>query len=288
MAKKKKGKKQASFKQEAQRRSTKLKGARKPSPGSASKPNAQLPPGLAEIVARAWEQGQQKRLGNVFQPGTPGVPNPTIQPFMTPDDLMEQLSFDQTRDERFRESDAAVATAKADRDYNLHQLHENFLKSTANTTDEMIGRGLFQSSIKDAALYDLEAQRAIQDRYLNEAFRNQEIAAQSVKDAYLGEGGYNQRFQSALNQRMVQNAQGLNDEREPWKVAPTAGRWVPGPKAPTKSGPQGSPQKPNQQNWKGTGVGMPNRQTTLGVGKQMTVRKHKQKNPRESLSVGRR
>ena len=231
--------------------------------------------------------------GKVYHEGTPGVPNPEIAPFMTSDDMMEDLNFDAQRDEAFRNADAALAAAKTDRDYNLRQVHEQFLKSTSAATDDMIGRGLFQSSVKDAALYDLEAQRALQDTYLNAAFKNQEIAAQSVKDSYLGQGGYQERFDAAMGQKMVQNAQAAGQGMEPWKVAPTAGGFQPvaGPAAPTSKGPAPKPPK-----GVGHAIGQAYRQQhgrfrNSGIGMRqsggMTIRKVPSRNPKDRLAAGR-
>lgn len=169
-----------------------------------------------------------------WQEGTAGVANEAVNPFETADNMMERLGYESGRDLAFADLDAQLGQAKVERDYQLSQNEDAFNKNTAMSTDEMIGRGLFASSVKDAALYDLEATRAVQRSFLNDRFVQQELDAGRKKDLYTGQGGFNERFNNAMNIKKVQNASELNNERGPWSVAPTAGRWVAGP-SPTAS-----------------------------------------------------
>lgn len=170
--------------------------------------------------------------GKSWQPGTPGVPNPTIEPFFTPNDLLAINDFQTNESMQLSDLDASLDNARIERDYNLTQAADQYKQNTAAATDEMIGRGLFSSSVKDAALYDMEATLGLQRTFLNDRFNQLLSDATAKKDLILGAGGARERFWSAMNQQKVENARQASEGMLPWKVEPGQGKWVPTPAAP--------------------------------------------------------
>lgn len=217
----------------AARKNAQGKGLPKPAPAKPAGPTPQQ----IKAYTDAANAGNKK-----YVPGKAGVANPTTTPFENADNLMERLGYESGRDLAFAELDSQLGQSKIERDYQLSQTDDAFNKNSAQNTDEMIGRGLFASSVKDAALYDLEATRAVQRSFLNDRFVQQELDAGRKKDMYTGKGGFNERFNNAMDQKKIQNAKDINDERGPWAIAPTAGRWVAG------TPPAVSAAKPNPSN----------------------------------------
>jgi hypothetical protein len=175
-------------------------------------------------------------------PGSPGVPTPTPSPFWTPDDLLAINEYQTQESSQLAELDAMLANARVNRDYELSQADDRHKHNIQAATEDMIGRGLFASSVKDSALYDLEATLGLQRTFLNDRFNQVANEAASKKDVLLGSGGARQRFWSAMQQKAAQNASELAASQGPWQVEPTPAQTVPNPiTSQPRQGPKGQP-----------------------------------------------
>lgn len=133
------------------------------------------------------------------------VPQQTIQPFMTGDDLM------------------ALAQARGDYESNVYNLDyelEKLRNQTAQDQQETettrvkgkgradwdnAARGLATSSIRDAEMYDIDATAAIRKRFLETQLDTATLNTQRLKEA--ARHAFEDIYMQGLNQKMVENAQ---------------------------------------------------------------------------------
>ena len=202
-------------------------------------------------LSKPKKQPSQPEQLTIFQPGDPGVPNPTVEPFFTPEDLLAINDYETNEAAQLADLNTMLDRARIDRDYELTQAEDQHKKNVGVATDEMIGRGLFASSVKDAALYDLQATLGLQRSFLNDRFNQVVSEAATRKDLLLGSGGARERFWSAMNQKKAQNATELGATMGPWKVEPTEGKTVtvPVPPAATKGPPPAQPPLRGPGHW---------------------------------------
>jgi hypothetical protein len=173
----------------------------------------------------------QLNAGMRFVPGTPaqpGVPNPTVDPFFTPEDLLAINDYQTGEENQLADLAFNLEQERLNTDYGLRNAEEELKNNRTSATEEMIGRGLFASSIKDAQLYDLEGTYARQRTMLNDRFEQMRLHAEAARDRIVGAGGSRERFWTAMNQQKVENAQEVSGSMGPWKVEPkpaTPGTW---------------------------------------------------------------
>jgi hypothetical protein len=146
--------------------------------------------------------------GNLPQPGAmqgpaPSNLTPTIMPFLSAEDLINLAQFSGANESTLAQIDAALAQQQTDTAYQKKQLDKDALKATTNTQDQMAARGLFQSSIKDAALYDIEGQKTMRQGLLDDQLHNAQLSAsrqkQIIQDSIA-------RMNAAMSLRAVENA----------------------------------------------------------------------------------
>lgn len=90
------------------------------------------------------------------------------KPFLTADD---QAQFDGMIQEwlaKLQDIDSQLAQMTSDTTYQKTQGNKAATANKAQASDDAAARGLFQSSIRDAALYDIEAQRTLQQKFLDD------------------------------------------------------------------------------------------------------------------------
>lgn len=151
-------------------------------------------------------------------PGTPGQKSPVIDPFMNADDMQ---SADEAR--------AQLAATLAQQDYELSDLATSTEADKAaidrqhpydrrDASDEAAARGLFQSSIRDAELWDIDATAAIRKNLLDVGLSTKRIQSQNAKTA--AQAAYD-TFQANMHQKMVENAQAASENLPEYLVNPT-------------------------------------------------------------------
>lgn len=169
-----------------------------------------------------------KPTGNTAgpQPAAAQTLAPPISPFLNADDLTALANFNADFATKLGDIDKSLGDLGADTSYQKTQTDTTAKENTAGTQDAMIARGLFQSSVKDAALYDIEAQRTLQQGYLDDRLTRATLDAGTQKKAL---GDWKTAFDTAQNVKAVQNAQAIPPNTA---TTPTPNAWsAPKPKA---------------------------------------------------------
>lgn len=163
-------------------------------------------------------------------PGAP--PAPHVDPFFTSEDLLQISQFTTDLRTKMADIDRELADLGAQTTLDKTNNEKGAKESTAESTDSMISRGLFQSSVKDAALYDIEATRKLQETFLTDRLTRATLDAGTRKkilaDSQTG-------FNTYMAGKQVDNARGVESTMPPpaAPAAPAAGS-KPGTGAPAK------------------------------------------------------
>lgn len=174
------------------------------------------------------------RPGNTAPPGptttTTTVTPPRVDPFFTPDDINAMGEWMRTVGDNRATAESSFTTAKSDTAFQLGQLQTQAGQAKSGATDDMIARGLFQSSVKDAALFDIEAQRATQQGYLNDRLATATTDHDTWVTKYGGvlsdgtkveKGTEVAKFEQNWAGKSQANAQAVNDAAVPYEQTVT-------------------------------------------------------------------
>jgi hypothetical protein len=147
----------------------------------------------------------------------PGIPTPPVEPFLTPEQM--QALSQATRDYNIQVNDLdyALGIQKIDTAYQQGELDKQATAQTASTTDDMIRRGLFQSSIRDGALADITGTNATSKARLNDLLTAATIHT-DTSERVLGHALDDMR--SNYNVLAAQNAADAGKDQNPWLVEP--------------------------------------------------------------------
>jgi hypothetical protein len=163
-------------------------------------------------------------------PGAPAAP-PPVSPFLTSGDFDAINSFYTDLNTKLGDIKATVGTfdpttgtwsggtEQADTEFQTAQTDKAAKANTGAAQDDAAARGIFQSSIKDATLYDIEAQRSLSDKFLNDkltadrlaAGTNMQILANSKAAFDKNYGSVDANGNPIFGRRAFENAQGVND-----------------------------------------------------------------------------
>lgn len=152
-----------------------------------------------QAVFGNWKPGMTVAQAQALANAVPGAPQPAsstpagaaapavkrIDPFFTPDDVLSRDDWYRNIHDQGAIGESTLANARTDTALQSGQLAAQAVKATADTTDNMIERGLFQSSIKDAALDDITATRTTQQGYLDARLKT----AESDHDTWVAKYG---------------------------------------------------------------------------------------------------
>lgn len=174
----------------------------------------------AAAALQAWAAAY-----NAGHPAAPAAassapaPSRHVDPFLTPE---EQLAWDQTRGnaaQQVIDLNYNLSKSQADTAYGITQAQQQAEKDTATTIDNMIGRGLYQSSIKDGDIADVTRTSALRQDYLKSALSSMDLytksRVQSITDSLAQQ-------QVSINQQMIANAQGIEPTPDPTPATNTA------------------------------------------------------------------
>lgn len=154
-----------------------------------------------------------------------------VQPFNTPDELQQKADrFAQLQTGLF-DLDYSVKKMGADNDFQKGEIEHNLKLNVAGTIDNMIARGLGQSSVKDGEINDLNATAAIRKQYLDTTLNAATIDAQRRASVLNDQYG---TFLNTLNQMAVGHASDLNANQPP--TAPVSPGSVPNTAIPGSTG----------------------------------------------------
>jgi hypothetical protein len=166
--------------------------------------------------------------GHQYVPGSAGVHTPTIQPFQTSDDMMNVADSEFDLGQGLADLDKGFADLKTNVDYEKRQVDKSEVASKNTTIDDMIARGLGQSSIRDGEIYDIQATASMRRNFLDTTLGSAEIALGTNK-ARLQKR--HDDIQKAIDQKAMENAAALAAQTPDYVPGqePTEGQIVPIP-----------------------------------------------------------
>lgn len=149
-------------------------------------------------------------------PAAPGL----VDPFFTADDLDAINAFTTDLATKLEGIDFELKNAETDTAYQKSQNDTSAKQSSSSATDDAISRGIFSSSIKDATIYDIEAQRSLSAKFLDDKLTAQRLTAGTNKQI-LSTAKTN--FDTNMATRKAANAQGVTDANNTaWAAAKAA------------------------------------------------------------------
>jgi hypothetical protein len=124
---------------------------------------------------------------------------PPISPFLRAEDLAALADFNFGNANSLSDIDRGLADLATETNFNRGQVDHQAAEAKSSATDNAIARGLFQSSIKDATLYDIEGQRARQQQLYSDRVSNAVMDADRRKRTI-------QQAQEAMSNRLANQA----------------------------------------------------------------------------------
>lgn len=106
---------------------------------------------------------------------------PEIKPFLTPD---QQLQFSQAGFQsatNLAEIDRALEDLRGKTTFQRTQNEKEAKDASSGARDAYAARGMGRSSVKDAGLYDIQAQNTLRQQFLTDEMNRAELAAQTQK-----------------------------------------------------------------------------------------------------------
>lgn len=172
------------------------------------------------------------------------VPNAPAKPFLTGDQIIQQGQSQQAHDTGYQTIADSLAQLALGNQYQKQAVEQSRVKGVAGTQDDAAARGIFNSSIKDGGVTDVDAQAATAQQHLvdNMAAAQASAAAQrTILDNALSAST------TGFNQSAVENASAIDTgyTTQPAPPAPPAPGAAPAAAAtnkPVTTGP-GSPQQ---------------------------------------------
>lgn len=188
--------------------------------------------------AAAWNAGHPA-AASATPAATAAPQRQPVDPFLTPEEMLQ-------RNQQYADAAAekanlglSLSQKQIDTKYQIAQTQKQAAENTAQTVDNMISRGLFQSSIKDGDVADIAASSVARQDYLQSALTT--LATYTTErmktiDANLATN------ETQWNNMAVANAQGIEPAPGDTPTSPTAN--APAPPAPTGAVPQVTAVKP--------------------------------------------
>jgi hypothetical protein len=162
-------------------------------------------------------------------PAAPAAPTP-VAGFNTGTDLAAINDFLTNYTTSLEDIDNQLNTLGYDTKFQKTENDKDAKEATSGSADAMAARGMFQSSVKDAALYDIEAQRALSNKFLDDKLTQATLNAGTRKQTLAQS---KKRFDEANILRMGENAAGVNDAaNSAWADQMATHAQLPKPKAP--------------------------------------------------------
>lgn len=175
----------------------------------------------------------QATPGPIWNPGTPGVATPPVDPFHTPDENIDSANAQRDYELALQDIDNNLFNMSHEGKFQKQAADKAAKENAAAANDAAIARGLFQSSIRDAELADITATNALRKRYLDDQLAIADTQALGRKKTLQSNF---ESFLSAMRQKAAQNAAEVGANQPPWEVEPTEGQWI----APTPPGAPGA------------------------------------------------
>lgn len=192
-------------------------------------------PGVANMPK--WNAAPTQRSTPAVSATTPAAAVASSQPQLpptpiwTPDQLKDKIQFDSL----YKDDDSGKGTAiidlegqgtqaHTDHDYQNTVNERNATVGQSNVNDDAAARGIIQSSVRDAASYDVEAQRALQSGLIEQNLKNITDAVNNKLNAIRQmRTGYNATYnEQGATQGAQAQAQIIPDAPAPAATPPPA------------------------------------------------------------------
>lgn len=134
---------------------------------------------------------------------SPGTPNPPAPPFLTGDQILQQGQAQQVHDTGYQNIADQLAQLALNNQYQQQAIEHGRISGVAGAQDNAAARGVFNSSIKDGQVYDIDAQAATQQQHLIDAMSAAQTSAtaqRAILDQALAAAT------TGFNQSAVENA----------------------------------------------------------------------------------
>lgn len=175
--------------------------------------------GLPRTKPSSQGRGVGSTNPRILKPAVAGVKSPDVQPFQRPEDQMNVSDRQAAMREAMFGIDNQLEQMRAQTQYDTGQIDKSAKYASRDTNDAMAARGLSQSSIKDAEIFDIEATARTRKEFLNSQLALADAQGQAQK---LRLGDDFARFMEAMNKQMVANAGEVSAQQPEWLVKPQA------------------------------------------------------------------
>jgi hypothetical protein len=208
--------------------------AGKSTPGHLGGASSTSKPGASQWSPKGESPNTEYAKGNAG-PGTynPGVPNPTVAPFMTPEDLMAYAAARQQYEEGLGNLDYNYTQSAINTGYEEGEVEKGRIGNKASANDDLAARGLFRSSVRDGDLADIDATAEIRRKFLSDNLTSLHLYTEAQKE-HLNTNWT--EYEKGKSAKEVQNAQGVQANMPKFAVEPSwskAAPAAPKPAAPT-------------------------------------------------------
>lgn len=184
---------------------------------------------------------------------------PEIQPFLTGGDMLNEAEGRLRYESGLQDIDHALEDLRIQTEYGIKQIDKQEVAAEADAEWNTGARGLGRSSIRDGALWDIDATAALQRNFLNTQLNTAVLQGQQKKETL---GIWWTDFRAALDRLAVENAAAIPTPEPPAPApapdpAPTPAKEIANTStannAPVYGQPVGSG-KPGGTGWKPMGM----------------------------------
>jgi hypothetical protein len=194
------------------------------------------PTGWAGSRNNAWANGARRALAKPASSATPAPAAATsaptsaapgaapaaparVDPFNTTGQVQDKIGWDFSNANSIEDLKGIVAQAGTQATYDSTQNERSAVVNQSRNSDNMAARGIVQSSVRDAASYDIEAQRALQKGLIDDTLHNVTTSANAKLEAIRVA---NQAYQTNYNAQAVENARAAEATIVPADPGPAA------------------------------------------------------------------
>jgi len=148
----------------------------------------------------------------------PGVENKPVAPFLTQQDIEEYAEAREQYEMGLKELDENYESQKHNNEGEEVEIEKGRIGGKARENWDAAGRGLFNSSIRDADLADIDATAEIKKKFLSDQLTSLALYNEGQKTAM---GNKWHRYEEALHRKEVQNAEEVDATMPKWQVEPS-------------------------------------------------------------------
>jgi hypothetical protein len=166
------------------------------------------------VVTPTGKPAPSPHEGEIYNPG---VENPIVAPFMTPEDLMAYSAARQQYEEGLDNLDYNFGQKRIETTHEEGNIEKGRVYDRSSANNDLAARGLFRSSIRDGDLADIDATAEIRRKFLSDQMTALKLYTDNRKEDINARWSEYERGKAS---KEVQNAQGVNANMPKWAVEP--------------------------------------------------------------------